>query len=135
MSAYISIVLLSNVVSHHLTTRPASELTESERSGNSKMFTAYLTPSGYSVLKARFRIRPATTCKMDGALYLSSLAFCIHRISISDLDFNLERREIIFQILVRLSICSMLHSHKRDRAVAAPISILGGYLYLLGRTP
>ena len=57
---YVVIVLLYTAVSHHPITSTASELAERERSGNSKIFTVSLNPSGSLVLKVRLRMRPAT---------------------------------------------------------------------------
>ena len=64
MSAYMVSMLLSNAMYHHLNTSTASELAESENSGNRKMFTLSLTPYGSSVWKARLGIRPVTVCEM-----------------------------------------------------------------------
>ena len=87
MLVYVVIILLSNAVSHHLSTSTDSELSESERLGNTKIFIVILTPSGSSVWKARLGIRPATACEMRGALYLSLLSLYIHGISIDTLVF------------------------------------------------
>ena len=108
MSEYVVSVLMSNAVSHCLATIAASEFSERGRLGDRKIFTVYLKSSGSSVWKARLGISATTACEMSGVLYLIYLALCIHVISIDTLTFSLENGEIVFQILGRLYIFSML---------------------------
>ena len=72
MSVYVFSMLLSNTVSHRLSTSATSELSERERERleNRKIFNVSPTPSEYYVRKARLSMRTTTSQYMHGALYI-----------------------------------------------------------------
>ena len=131
VSTYVATLMLSNSISHRFSTSDNSDPEEKYSSDNSKMFTVSLTPFGASMWKVMLRIRPYTTSKMCGTLYLSSLALRIHVISFAALAFYLVRGAIVFQILGCLYSLSILQIRKRKSCCilhisARNISFLGG---------